>query len=122
MKKILLVEDEQFLSDLYAEVLKAEGFSVETAHDGQKGYETMKKSSFDLVLLDIMLPKMDGIDILNRLKKEKKLKLNKHIILLTNLSGEAVLRKKGHIEVDEYLIKSSLTPDILVEKVKEYLK
>ncbi|HUW21403.1 MAG TPA: response regulator [Candidatus Bathyarchaeia archaeon] len=122
MKKILIVEDDQFIRDIYEEVLKDEGYQITCASDGQKGYEEMKKKSYDLVLLDIMLPKLDGIDILQKLQKEGKLKQSKTIFLLTNLSGEAIMKKKGRIEVDEYLIKSSLTPDKLVEKIKAYLK
>jgi len=122
LKKILIVEDDQFIRDIYEEVLKDEGYQITCASDGQKGYEEMKKKSYDLVLLDIMLPKLDGIDILQKLQKEGKLKQSKTIFLLTNLSGEAIMKKKGRIEVDEYLIKSSLTPDKLVEKIKAYLK
>jgi DNA-binding response OmpR family regulator len=121
-KKILIVEDDQFLRELYCEVLEKEGYSVSSGADGQEGYQLMKKGGFDLVLLDVMLPKMDGIDILKKLQKEKLIHKNKTIILLTNLSGEAVLRKKGRIEVDDYLIKSSLTPDALIAKVNYILK
>lgn len=118
MKKILIVEDDQFLRELYAEVLKGAGFEVTEAEDGEKGYQLMKKGDYDLVLLDIMLPKIDGLEILKKLKKEGKLPKKKKICLLTNLSVEALSKKLGRIEADEYLIKSELTPDQLVEKVK----
>jgi len=120
-KKILIVEDDQFLNELYAELLKDEGHRVDSAADGNQGYQKMKKGGYDLVLLDIMLPKMDGIDILKKLDKEKSLAKNKKIVLLTNLSGEAVLKKKGRLEVDDYLVKSSLNPDQLIESLKKYL-
>lgn len=122
MKKILLVEDDQFLRDLYDEVLKDAGYQVTQATDGLQGYQQMKKGGFDLVLLDVMLPKIDGLDILKKLEKEKSLEKNKSIFLLTNLSEAALEEKKGRIEVDEYLIKSSLTPDTLISKVKKYLE
>ena len=118
---ILLVEDDQFSSDLYAELLKDEGFAVECARDGEKGYQMMKKGGWDLVLLDVILPKMDGFEILNKLKKEGLLKKIKHIFLLTNLTQEAGVKKKTKVKVDEYLIKSSLTPDQLITKVKAKL-
>ena len=121
MPKILIIEDDQFLSDLYCEVLKKESHQVTVALDGEEGFQKMKKGGYDLVLLDVMLPKLDGIDILKKLEAQKALNKNKKIILLTNLSGQAVLRKKGRIKVDDYLIKSSLTPDQLVAKVKDYL-
>lgn len=122
MKKILLVEDDQFSSDLYSEILKDAGFGVTCANDGEKGYQAMKTGSWDLVLLDVILPKMDGFDILKKLKKEGHLKKIKHIFLLTNLTQETGAKKKSQFSVDEYLIKSSLTPDQLVEKVKARLR
>jgi DNA-binding response OmpR family regulator len=121
MKKILLVEDDQFLSELYVEILKEGGYEVSWVADGEKGYQEMKKGGYDLVLLDVMLPKLDGLEILQKLKAGKQLKKNKVIFLLTNLSGEAIVRKKGRLQVDEYLIKSSLTPDKLLAKIKSYL-
>lgn len=122
MKKILLIEDEQDMSDLYCEILKEAGFQITCANDGEKGYQAMKEKSYDLVLLDLRLPKMDGYEILERLKKENLLKMNKHIFLLTNLTQEPGSKKKIPVKIDEYLIKSSLTPDQLVAKVKAYLK
>jgi len=121
MKKILIVEDDKFLSDLYCEILKSEDFRVICADDGEKGYEEMKKGNYDLVLLDVMLPKIDGVEILKRLKKEGHLEKEKIIFLLTNLGIETVSQKIGRIEVDEYLVKSSLTPGELVRKIKSYL-
>lgn len=118
MKKILIVEDDQFLRELYAEVLKKAAFAVTEAGDGEKGYQLMKEGGYDLVLLDIILPKIDGLEILKKLEKEGKLPKKKKICLLTNLSVEALSKKWGRIEADEYLIKSELTPDQLVKKVK----
>ena len=120
-KKVLIIEDDKFLNELYAELIKDEGHQVTTASNGEQGYNQMKKGGFDLVLLDVMLPKMDGIDILKKLDSEKALDKNKKVILLTNLSGEAVFKKKGRLQVDDYLVKSSLTPDQFLEKVKTYL-
>lgn len=122
MKKILIVEDDQFQRELYAEVLRDEGYEVFEAKDGKKGYQEMKKVGYDLVLLDVILPKIDGLEILKKLKKEGKLAKNKKIFLLTNLNPDALSQKLGRIEVDEYLIKSSLTPDQLVKKVKQDLR
>lgn len=122
MKKILLVEDDELVRDLYQEILEQEGFQVTTAHDGQKAFDLMSEGGFDLVLLDVMLPKLDGIQILERLNKQKLLKKNKKIVLLTNLSEEAVLKKKKRIHADGYIIKSSVDPGELLAKIKGFLK
>ena len=73
-KKILLIEDDQLVSELYCELLKNEGYQVECAFDGEEGYRKMNEDGYDLVLMDIMLPKIDGVEILKRLKREKGLK------------------------------------------------
>ena len=121
MKKILIVEDDQFQRELYAEILESEGFKIKAVADGEKGYQEMEKGGYDLVLLDAMLPKIDGFEILKKLKKEKKLGKNKSIFLLTNLNQEILSRKMGSIKVDQCLIKSSLDPDELIKKVKKIL-
>ena len=109
------------VSDLYCEILADAGFSVDCAYDGQQGFEKMKKGNYDLVLLDVMLPKIDGIEIVKKLKKQGKLKKSQKVIMLTNLSQEATESKEERLDVDDYLIKSSLNPDELIEKVKLYL-
>lgn len=121
VKKILLVEDDKFLRELYVEVLRDEGFKVTEATDGKEALGQMEKGGYDLVILDIMLPKIDGLDILKKLNAEGKLEKNKVLFVLTNLSPEVLTKKMERIEVDEYLIKSDLTPDQLVAKVKQYL-
>ena len=121
MKKILLVEDDKFLRELYVEILKDAGFDVDEAVEGRQGLAKMEKGGYDLVILDIMLPKIDGLDILKKLSKEGKLEKNKILFVLTNLNPEALMKKMERIEVDEYLIKSDMTPDQLVVKVKQYL-
>lgn len=122
VKKILLVEDDQFTRDVYVEMLEDEGYQVSQATDGEEGYQMMKEGGYDLVLLDILLPKLDGFEILKKLKKEKALKKNKGIFLLTNLSEESVLEKIKGIKIDACLIKSDLAPDKLVARVKSFLK
>ncbi|MFC1727018.1 response regulator transcription factor [Patescibacteria group bacterium] len=120
--KILLIEDDQLNRELYAEILQDEGYQVEIATDGEEGYLKMKKGGFDLVLMDIMLPKIDGVNILRKLKEEKKLKGNKKIVLLTNLSEEALLSKGAEVKSYDYLVKSSVDPGQLISQVKDFLK
>ncbi len=120
-KKILIVDDDLYIRDLYEEVLKSEGYEVTTAVDGKEGFDKLEAGGFDLVLLDVMMPKLDGITILSRLANTPPKIVNGPIVLLTNLSQGPVIEdgmKKG---AKSYLIKADLTPDQLVKKVKEFL-
>ena len=90
MKKILIVEDDNFISEMYANKFSESGFEVKIAKDGQEALDRAKEIIPDLILLDIVLPKKDGFEVLNDLKKEDILK-NTKIIFLTNLSeGENI--------------------------------
>lgn len=120
-KKILVVEDEVYLRDLYVDILKKEGYNVDFAAEGEEALAKMKAGGYDLVLLDIMLPKMDGIQILKKLKQEKPQKPNKVVLLLTNLGQETVISEGVSLGVRGYLIKSDYTPDQLLEEVKKAL-
>ena len=93
-KKVLVVEDEIFIRELYEKVLQGAGYEVTGAQDGQEGLDKVKAGSFDLVLLDIMLPKMTGIDVLKEIKKDPDPKLNKlPVYLLTNLGQESIIKE-----------------------------
>lgn len=120
-KKILVVEDEVYLRDLYIEILKQEGYNVDSAAEGEEAFSKMKTGGYDLVLLDIMLPKMDGIQILKKLKEEKPEKPNKSVLLLTNLGQETIISEGVSLGVRGYLIKSDYTPDQLLAEVKKAL-
>ena len=119
-KKILIVEYEKDIRDLYHEVLSDSGFGVAVAVDGETGLKEATSGDFDLVLLDIMLPKMDGLQILREIKKDPKLE-NLKVILLTNLSTDNVIKEGFAIGADSYVIKSEITPDQLIEEVNKAL-
>ena len=121
-KKILIIEDDTFTRDVYVEVLTDAGFQVTQASDGQVGLELARRGGFDLILLDMMLPKIDGLGILRGLKNEPPKISNGPIILLTNLSHDPVLKLAGDLGVSEFLIKSDIDPGQLVAKVKGYLE
>lgn len=121
MAKILIVEDDKFISKMYFKKFEVDGFEVELAGNGAEGLEKMVSFKPDLVLMDIMMPKMNGIDALEKAKAEDNLK-NIPILILTNLSSTDDAQsavKKGAIG---YLVKSDYTPAQIVEKVKELLK
>ncbi len=119
-KKILIVEDDQDVRELYAEVLRDEGFEVAEAVDGQSGLAKVLEGAYDLLLLDIMLPKFDGLEILKTIKEKAEVK-GIPVILLTNLGREAIIKEGFSLGAEGYLIKSEHTPEEIVEEVKKFL-
>jgi CheY-like chemotaxis protein len=122
MAKILIVDDDAYLRELYEEVLKAEGYDVITAVDGEDGLAKLQQGGFDLTLLDVMMPKLDGLGVLKKLHETPPTNPNKTILLLTNLAQDPIVQEALHLGVKSYLIKADITPDQLIEKVKEYVQ
>jgi CheY-like chemotaxis protein len=121
-KRILLVEDDKFLRELYAEILRNEGYEVTDEKDGEAGYTEMVKGGYDLVLLDVILPKIDGFSILTKLKTgNAPLLPNKAVVILTNLDHSGPMAKAEELGISGYLVKSNYTPNQLVDEVKKYL-
>ncbi len=118
--RILLVEDDFFLSDIYQTKLAVEEYDVVVAQDGLEGLEKAQKENPDLILLDIMLPKMDGLEVLKKLKSEAITK-NIPVILLSNLGQEFVVKGGMNLGAVDYLLKSDLTPREVIDKIKKYL-
>lgn len=118
-KKILIVDDDQYIRELYIEVLKDEKYDVDSAEDGVLGVDKILNKKYDLILLDIMMPRLDGLGVLQKLSDAK---YNGNIVLLTNLSHGPVIEEGTKLGAKGYLIKADITPDQLVEKVKEFLK
>lgn len=115
---ILIVEDDVFLADLYKTKFALEGFKVSVAYDGEKGLEMIKKTKPNIVLLDLVLPKMSGFDILGNIKAESGTK-DIPVILLTNLSQKADVEKGLKLGASDYLIKAHFMPSEVVAKIKE---
>ena len=120
MKNILLVEDDSFLIDIYTTKIKESGFSVEVASEGDEAVRRAKEEKFDLVLLDIVMPKVDGWDILRQIKAETKLKDLK-VIIISNLSQKEEVEKGMNLGAEKYLIKAHYTPSEVVKEIKEVL-
>jgi len=119
--KILLVEDDLFIRDVYNETLLSAGYTVDTAVNGQDAYEKMKIGGYDLVLLDIVMPIMDGLEVMRKLKSEMVAVPNKCVVFLTALDNEANI--KSALELGNgYIIKSQITPADLLNEVKVYLE
>ena len=120
MFKVLIVEDDKFLSEMYAAKLTEAGFEMEAAYDGQEGFRMIGDLKPDLVLLDIVLPKMDGFEILRQVKANPDLK-NMKIVALTNLGQKEEVEKGLTLGADDYIIKAHFTPTEVVAKVKKLL-
>jgi len=118
--KILIIEDDQEVRELYAEVLRNEGFDLDEAVDGQSGLAKVLEGKYDLLLLDIMLPKFDGLEILKTIRQKEELK-DLPVVLLTNLGREPIIKEGFELGADGYLIKSEHTPGEIVEEVKKFL-
>lgn len=122
MAKILVVEDDQFLRDLYNELLTEAGYTVDLASDGEEGLSKALVGGYDLILLDIMLPKMDGLQVLKRLKEQGPKTPNGSVVLLTNLGQDAIIKEGFSLGATGYIIKSAMTPDQVLQEVKIFLK
>lgn len=120
-KKILLVEDDEMLVNMYSDKFRREGYDVETAMNGADGLKAASSYRPDIILLDIVMPKMDGFAVLKKLKKKMDTK-DIPVLLLTNLGQEEDVKKGKELGAADYYIKANHTPAQIVLKVKEVLE
>ena len=118
--KILVIDDDPFIVDMYVVKLKAEHFLIETAHDGKEGLKKIKEFNPDVVLLDVVMPIMDGFGMLEALQTGAG--HSAKIILLTNLGQQQDVERGMHLGADDYLIKAHFTPSEVVAKIKSLLE
>jgi DNA-binding response OmpR family regulator len=121
-EKILLVEDDAYISKIYKEVLEQDGFQVDLAVDGVAGLEKIKNGGYDLILLDIVMPNMDGPAVLGALEKNPPVKKNGPIILLSNLSKDPIVQGGLNKGASGYIVKTDINPGQLIDYVKKFLK
>ena len=119
-KTIVIVEDEMGMRDSLREVLESSGHAVVTAEDGEKALEIISDQKVDLVLLDIILPKKDGFEVLKELKENEKTKAIP-VVLTTNLSDPKDIQKALDLGATTYLVKSNYSLADIVAKVDEVL-
>lgn len=120
VKKILLIEDDEFLHQLYTELLVAEGYHVIGSKDGRDAFEKITHNDWDVVLLDVMLPGMNGFEIMDKIHQDK-IKLSCPVIFLTNLDSTDNDLKKLE-KAQDHWTKSDMSPPEFVQKVQEILK
>lgn len=121
MAKVLIVDDDMTLRELYEERMKAEGFVIVSAADGEEAIEKTTKEKPDVILLDIMMPKINGIDVMKMLR-EKEETADIPIIILTALIQEIDKIKDMMKSYDGYLVKSEIMPKDVVDKVKKAIE
>jgi DNA-binding response OmpR family regulator len=115
-KKILCIEDEHFISELYARALTKAGYEVTIELDGAKGLKTAQSDQFDIILLDLMVPSMTGMDVLKALRDPAQTpSLRAKIIITTNLEQREENRAAIESQADGYLVKAEVTPHELVD-------
>lgn len=120
-KKVIVVDDDMYIRELYEEVLKGEGYDVDTAVNGQEALDKLNKGGYDLVLLDIMMPKIDGLGVMKALTANPPATPNGPILMLTNLDHEPLVQEALDKGAKAFLIKANITPADLMDQVRKYL-
>lgn len=121
MKKIFIVEDDPFLVDIYVTKFEEKGYSVEAVRDGEEALGVIEKRDFDIIILDINLPKMSGWDVLRKLRENNKSQESKVIILSNAVLEEDSKRMMDEFGVSKYIVKIYYTPEEVVKEVEECL-
>jgi len=121
MKKILFIEDERALQKTFTKMLEKEGYKVISALDGKKGVKTAKEKKPDLILLDLILPKLHGFDVLKELRKIGETK-ETPVIVLTNLEGLKDVEKALELGAKTYLVKANYSLDEIASKIEKVLE
>ncbi|HEU5187703.1 MAG TPA: response regulator [Candidatus Saccharimonadales bacterium] len=119
-QKILIIEDEEPLANMLADKLQAEGFNTQVAYEGQSGLKAALSWLPDLILLDLIMPKMDGMTMLRRLRQEEKGKMVR-VILLTNLSDTSKVFEAVSLGVNDYLVKTNWDLDEIINEIQNKL-
>ena len=112
---MLCIEDERFISELYERAFKKRGYDIDMESDGSRALLKAQTDSYDVVLLDLMIPNIDGIEILRTLRGPGTPPLKAKIIIITNLEQRDDVRSDIEHQADGYLVKAEITPRELVE-------
>ena len=121
MKKILIVEDDKFLRELIVKKVTSAGNEVPEAIDGEEGVKKIEEEKPDLILLDLILPGIDGFEVLAQIKKKPELS-QIPVIILSNLGQKEDIEKGLNLGATDYLIKAHFTPNEIIEKLKKILE
>ena len=120
-KNILIVEDDKILRELISQKLQKEDYNISAAIDGEEGFKKVKEEKPDIVLLDLILPGIDGFEVLERIKQDPE--INKiPVVILSNLGQKEEIEKGLKLGATDYLIKAHFTLSEIVAKVRTILK
>lgn len=118
--KIFLVDDDEFLLDMYSVKFKEEGFDIDVASSGEAALEKLKKNTYDIVLLDIVMPTLDGFEVLSQMKRDN-IGGGVPVIVLSNLGQKEDIERGLALGAKDYVVKAHFTPREVVDKVRVYL-
>ena len=121
-RKILLIEDDVFVSDIYSRELKKGGYEIDVAADGLEGVEKARDNKYDLLLLDIMLPKKTGIDVLKEIRVPNFPAKDLPVYLLTNLGQGSIIKQAIEIGAQGYLLKARVLPSQVLQAVNDFFE
>jgi DNA-binding response OmpR family regulator len=122
-KKVLLVEDDPFISGMYQTKLKLEGYDVDTVVDGEAALQKMEEQEYAIVLLDIMMPKLNGFEVLKEIRTGAKKSISDTpVIMLTNLGQKSDIEQGLLLGANDYIVKANFTPSEVVEKIKKLIQ
>jgi len=121
MKKILFIEDEAAIQKTLGEALRKKGYDVHSAVDGEEGLKLAKSENPDLILLDLILPKKHGLEVLEEIRKDKSIE-DTPVIILTNLENVGEVEKAIELGATTYLVKANYSLNEVIEKVKKALE
>lgn len=118
--KLLFIEDDPFLSDLYKDQLERAGNTVVQAFEPSEGLKIISDEKPDLVILDLIMPKFSGMEILRQIKSDPRLKETK-VVVFSNIRDEKIIQEARGLGAAGYIIKTTVTPDQIFEEIKKYL-
>jgi chemosensory pili system protein ChpA (sensor histidine kinase/response regulator) len=121
MKNILIIEDDVKIQDLYQMVLAGAGYNVDTALDGEEGLQKIKAKNYDLIMLDIMLPQMHGLKVLQAIRDPNASSKNTPVLIITNLGQESIVQEAFNLGADGFIIKANVPPEGVLIEVNKLL-
>lgn len=119
-KKLMVVDDDRFITKVYSIKLSHEGYDVILAYNGEEALEKARKEKPGLVLLDLIMPRMDGFEALEKMKKDPKMK-NIPVVVLSNLGQDTDIDRAMDLGAEDYLVKSNVSLKYILEKIDQYL-
>ncbi len=119
-KKVLIIEDDNMISSMYRTKLEQDGYNVIIANDGAEGLDKARERMPDIILLDVIMPQLDGFTVLKELRENMNVKVP--IVMLTNLGTDEDQEKGYNLGASDYLVKANLTPSQVSETIQKNLK